>query len=216
VVGLRERQSTADHIVRALRGAIQNGDLADGMELSQVALAQHFGVSRVPVREALRALEAEGWISAPANLRATVQSLTPAEIDEIFRIRRLIEPDLLGRAIPNIDEAMVAELRARCTAMDSLQDHASWVEGNREFHRALLAPSGATFTLRLVEQLSAQMQRYLSRLRAQSLRQQEAGAEHEALVEAVARQNVRKAQSILRQHIDHSREGILDALREDS
>src|SRR5262249_11533617 len=128
VVGLRERQSTADHIVRALRSAIQNGDLADGMELSQVALAQHFGVSGVPVREALRALEAEGWISAPTNLRATVQSLTPAEIDEIFRIRRLIEPDLLGRAIPNIDEAMVAELRARCAAMDSLQDHANWVE----------------------------------------------------------------------------------------
>lgn len=213
VSAVRDRLTATDHIVEALRSAIQSGDLADGMELSQVGLAQHFGVSRVPVREALRALEAEGWVTAPTNLRAFVQSLNPAEIDEIFRMRFLLEPDLIGRAMPHMDEAAIADLRARCEEMDKLEDHAKWVACNREFHRALLAPSGAWFTIRLVEQLTAQVERYLRLHCAQSDRQRDAGVEHMALVEAIASKDVRKAKSILRQHIDDSRSGVLTAVR---
>jgi len=213
VAGLRNRLTTADHIAEALRHAIQSGDLADGMELSQVGLAQHFGVSRVPVREALRALEAEGWITAPTNLRAFVQSLTLDEIDEIFRMRFLLEPDLIGRSIHNVDDAVIADLRARCDEMDAMRDHAKWVACNREFHRALLAPSGATFTLKLVEQLTAHVERYLRLHCAKSDRQQEAGVEHRALVDAIARRDVRKAKAILREHIDDSRVGVLAAVR---
>jgi DNA-binding GntR family transcriptional regulator len=213
VSALRGRLTAADHIAEALRAAIQSGDLADGQELSQVGLAQHFGVSRVPVREALRALEAEGWVTAPTNLRAFVQSLSPDEIDEVFRMRLLLEPDLLSRAIPLADEATIADLRARCEEMDAQQDHALWVASNRAFHRALLAPSGALFTVRLVEQLTAQVERYLRLHCAGSDRQKDAGAEHMVLVEAVAQKDARKAGALLRQHIRHSRAGVLSAVR---
>jgi DNA-binding GntR family transcriptional regulator len=213
VGAVRERLSTTDHIVDALRRAIQSGDLEDGVELSQVGLAQHFGVSRVPVREALRALEAEGWVTAPTNLRAYVQSLSPDEIDEIFRARFLLEPDLIGRSIPQMDATVIADLRARCDEMDAMQDHAGWVGRNREFHRALLAPSGATYTIGLIEQMTAQVERYLRRHYAQSDRHGDAGAEHRALVDAVAAKDVRTAKAILREHIDDSRRGVLEAVR---
>ncbi len=210
---LRGRLTAADHIAEALRAAIQSGELADGVELSQVGLAQHFGVSRVPVREALRALEAEGWVTAPTHQRAFVQSLTPGEIDEIFRMRLLIEPDLLARAIPRLDAAAVADLQARCDAMDALRDHARWVADNRAFHRALLAPSAADFTVRLVENLTAQVERYLRLHHAGSDRQRDAGVEHRHLVDAVARKDARSARAILRKHIDRSRAGVLAAVR---
>src|SRR5262245_35118369 len=100
---LKDRHSVADHITNSLREAIRAGTLADGTELNQVALSAHFGVSRVPVREALRALEAEGWITAPTHYRAFVQGLSPERIEEIFEVRTLLETHLIGKAIPSID-----------------------------------------------------------------------------------------------------------------
>lgn len=213
VSALRLRQTAADHITAALRAAIQSGALPDGLELSQVGLAQHFGVSRVPVREALRVLEAEGWITAPTNQRAFVQSLSAAEIDEIFRIRLCLEPDLLGQALPRMNRTVIDDLRARCATMDALKDHALWVTSNRAFHGALLAPSGAKFTLRLLENLTAQVERYVRLQHANSDRHKDAGHEHSTLIDAVERRDVRTARSILRKHIERSRAGVLAAVR---
>ena len=162
----RERHSVADRITTSLRDAIRNGTLADGAELNQVALSEHFGVSRVPVREALRALESEGWIAAPTHYRAFVQGLSVERIEQIFDVRSLLEADLIGKAIPHFDAPRLADLRDRCVAMDRMRDHDGWLAANRSFHRALLEPSGATMIIDLIEQLSAQPERYLRVRRA--------------------------------------------------
>jgi DNA-binding GntR family transcriptional regulator len=211
---LKERHSVADRITQSLRDAIRTGTLADGTELNQVALSEHFGVSRVPVREALHALEAEGWITAPTNHRAFVQGLSKDRIEQIFEVRSLLEAHLIGKAIPHIDAARLADLNKRCAAMDRMRDHDEWLAANRAFHRALLEPSGAIMIIDLIEQLGSQPERYLRVRRAGRDRQSAAGAEHRAIVAAVANRNVARARKLLRAHIMQTRAAILAAVEE--
>jgi DNA-binding GntR family transcriptional regulator len=210
----KERHSVADRITHSLRDAIRSGTLADGTELNQVALSEHFGVSRVPVREALRALEAEGWITAPTHYRAFVQGLSKDRIEQIFEVRSLLEAHLIGKAIPHIDAERIADLNKRCAAMDRMRDHDEWLAANRAFHRALLEPSGAIMIIDLVEQLGCQPERYLRMRRAGRDRQSVAGAEHRAIVAAVAKRDVARARKLLQAHIMQTRAAILSAVEE--
>jgi DNA-binding GntR family transcriptional regulator len=211
---LKERHSVADRITHSLREAIRSGTLADGTELKQVALSEHFGVSRVPVREALRALEAEGWITAPTHYRAFVQGLSKDRIEQIFEVRSLLEAHLIGKAIPHTDAERIADLNKRCAAMDRMRDHDEWLAANRAFHRALLEPSGAIMIIDLVEQLGCQPERYLRMRRAGRDRQSVAGAEHRAIVAAVAKRDAARARKLLRAHIMQTRAAILAAVEE--
>ncbi len=85
--GFSERRITADYVADALRDAIHRGELADGAELNQAALATHFGVSRVPVREAMRQLQAEGLIDASAHRLAVVRALDLERVVELYDAR---------------------------------------------------------------------------------------------------------------------------------
>jgi DNA-binding GntR family transcriptional regulator len=210
----KERHSVADRITDLLREAIQKGALADGTELNQVALSEHFGVSRVPVREALRALETEGWITAPTHYRAFVQGLSADRIEQIFDLRALLETHLIGKAIPHIDAACLADLRERCTAMDRTRNHDEWLAANRGFHRALLGPSGATMIIGLIEQLSSQVERYLRLRGAGRDRQAAAGTEHRAIVRAVKDRDTAQARKLLRAHIMQTRAAIVAVVEE--
>jgi DNA-binding GntR family transcriptional regulator len=209
---LRERRSVADLITNTLREAIQKGALTDGTELNQVVLSEHFGVSRVPVREALRALEAEGWITAPTHYRAFVQGLSVDRIEQIFDLRTLLETHLIAKAIPETDGPRLADLRARCAAMDRMRDHDQWLVANRAFHRALLEPSGGTLFIELIEQFSSQVERYLRLRHAGRDRQAVAGAEHRAIVRAVKDRDTARARKLLRAHIMQTRAAIVAAV----
>src|SRR6266852_9187131 len=99
-----ERQTVASATTRALREKILSGEIGDGEQLRQDALAAEYGVSRIPLREALRQLEAEGLVSFYPHRGAVVSTLSLAEIEELFEIRALIEPDMLRRAIPKLSE----------------------------------------------------------------------------------------------------------------
>src|SRR3982751_6667727 len=97
-----QRQTIAGMTVEALRERILRGDYPDGEPLRQDALAVELGVSRIPVREALRQLEAEGLVTFNPHRGAVVSSLSLDEIAELFELRAEIECDLLRRAIPKM------------------------------------------------------------------------------------------------------------------
>lgn len=209
---LGERRTAAGHVADTLRAAIRSGQLGDGAELNQVALAEHFGISRVPVREALRALEAEGWITARAHRRAVVQTLSIERVTEIFDVRGLLEGHLLEKAIGTLDAARIATLRALCDAMDLMDDHAAWLAANRDFHRLLHDGTDAPLTVELLEGLGAHVERYL-RLHGEGFdREREAGAEHRAILEAVIAGDVATANRLLRAHIDRTRRRVVAAI----
>ena len=96
------RQTLTDNVYEKIRQAIVNGELEPGSELSQVDFAQRFGVSRVPVREALRQLQAEQLLTASAFKRYVVTGLSPDEIIELTEVRECLEVFALGRTMAAI------------------------------------------------------------------------------------------------------------------
>ena len=115
-MSIAEDTGTAAHgaagrrIADALRRDILDGVLAPGTRVRQERLAEEYGASRVPVREAIRVLEGEGLVTVVANTGAWVSRLSLAECDELYRVRERIEPLLIRMSIPGLDEADAAEL----------------------------------------------------------------------------------------------------------
>lgn len=208
---LRDRRITADYIAAALRDAIYRGDLADEAILNQAAIASHFGVSRVPVREAMRELQAEGLIESRAHRLAVVRGLDLDRLVEIYDLRALLEGFLIERAVPNIDAKRLSELRSLDKQMRSEQDHARWLELNAHFHQMLYEPSGAKTTLELAEQLRGRAERYVRLWRGGSglHRPREAGREHAQILKLVADGDAAGARSAIEQHIGHTRDDLI-------
>src|SRR5690349_16661112 len=151
-----QRQTIASLTVEALRERILRGDYPDGEPLRQDALADELGVSRIPVREALRQLEAEGLVTFNPHRGAVVSSLSLEEIDELFELRADIESELLGRAIP----VMTKEELTRATEVldefrDALQagEATRWGQLNWHFHAALYAPANRKVTMGVLQKL---------------------------------------------------------------
>lgn len=211
---LAERRTASDEVADTLREAIVTGQFGDGEELNQVELARHFGVSRVPVREALRRLEAEGLLTAEAHRRVVVPGLDRARISEIFEIRALLEGYLLERAAPKLGSDEFAELRAMCDAMDRARGRDAWLEQNSEFHHKLLAPANAPTAIVIVDRLSHQVERY-SRRRGGVLRPETAGREHRDVLDALEHGSVKRAVKALTKHILTTRDAVIAALPDD-
>ena len=213
------RRTTSDDIVDALREAIVRGDFEDGEELNQVALARHFGVSRVPVREALRQLQAEGLISAKAHMRVVVTALTVDRVAEVLDLRILVEAYLLGRAAEHVAAADLDELRELCDRMESVEEHEEWLQLNKTFHARLYAHAGADLAMDLSRQLSARVQRYIQLGQSDGVhRNAEANAEHRRIIDALAAGERDRACAELTAHIGRTRSRIVELLqrREDA
>jgi DNA-binding GntR family transcriptional regulator len=216
--GLTERRITADYVAEALREAIHRGDLADGAVLNQAAVASHFGVSRVPVREAMRQLQAEGLITMRAHRLAVVRSLSLDRIIEIYDLRALLEGYVIERAVPNIDAALLKKLNALEKEMRGQADHARWLGLNARFHQMLYEPSGAEVTLELIEQLRARAERYV-RLWSKGTgihRPKEAGREHVEILKLVEKGDGAGARRAIEDHVRHTRDRVIQRGREEA
>lgn len=216
VPALRKRQRASEYIADALRDAIRNGELADGTELNQVALAEHFGVSRVPIREAMFRLQAEGWITAKPHHSAVVQALGAERIDEIFDLRILLESHLVEKTIGTITESALDALERRCQTMARITDRTEWLSANDAFHKALYESSGAVTTLALLDQLTSQVERYVHAHGEGFTRAPDAVAEHRSILRAVRDKDADLAKRLLRSHIDQTRRRVTHFLQEKS
>jgi DNA-binding GntR family transcriptional regulator len=207
---LQVRRTTPDYIADVLREAIYEGTLEDGAILNQVAVAEHFGVSRVPVREAMRQLQAEGLVSAEAHRRPMVRGLTLERVLEIFDLRAMTEGYLVEKAIPRLDPATFAKLAALTRRMHEPLDHNQWLSLNAEFHQTLYEPSGALTALELASQLRGRAERYLRMWsEGQGVRRtDEATREHERILDYAENGDVVSARREVEQHILHTRDEV--------
>src|SRR5579864_1592388 len=98
------RQSLPSAVADKLREQIIRGEIPEGAQLRQDAIATQYQVSRIPVREALRQLDAEGLITIVPNRGAIVPALSPTDIEELFTIRALLEPEILKHSIPRLTD----------------------------------------------------------------------------------------------------------------
>jgi DNA-binding GntR family transcriptional regulator len=129
--------------------------------LSQVRLAEDFGVSRGPVREALRLLQREGLVEAELNRRARVADFSVEDLEQLYAMRILNETLAVRTTVPRLTRDQLEAIRRSLAQMDELAgiDIPAWEEWHRRFHRGLVAEAGSRL-LRLVEQLSDHAERY--------------------------------------------------------
>lgn len=205
---LRERRTTADYLVSALRTAIYDGQFADGEELNQVELARYFNVSRVPIREALRQLQAEGLVRIVAHHKTVVAGLTLEEILELIEMRAVLESYMIRKCAPHIDETAMSRLRRLCDEMDRITDYGpAWVLRNAEFHRALYGANNSKTMMDLVEQIYLKVERYTRQAGTQS-RLREAAAEHRQILHYIEQKDYAAASSMMEHHILNTGEAI--------
>ena len=205
---LRERKTTTDYLASALRTAIYDGQFADNEELNQVELAEYFGVSRVPIREALRQLQAEGLVQNIAHHRTVVTGLTLPQIIEAIEMRAVLEHHLLRRAAPKFEKTDLDRLRKICEETDHIKDYGSrWVVKNWEFHRALYGRSELPMMIEAVERLHLKVERYARRAGGTE-RLRQAANEHWEIVKAIEGKEFARAATLLDRHIMHTGEDI--------
>jgi len=198
-------------IAEQLRQAILSGTHAAGSQLRQDALAAQYGVSRIPVREALFQLEAEGLVQIAPHKGAIVSTFSRAEVDDVFDLRVLLEPRLLRHSAPlltDADYADIAQLDAAFATAIAQQDIARWGELNARFHQALYRHAPQPRTLSIVTQLLQTSERYtrVQMRRASALPRAE--REHRKLLQLCRSGQVDTACAYLAQHIEAVRKDL--------
>ncbi len=206
-------KTTTDLVADALRDAIRQGRLAEGQDLTQEMIATQFGVSRVPVREAMRRLESEGLITFYANRGAIVTQLSLKDVREIYELRMLIEGDLIYRAVPRLTQNELRKAERIHEALESEQDPKEQDSLNRAFHHALYAPAGRMRQQVIVESLRNLVERYQNVNRSLMLLTPAFQQDHKRILIACRQRNAGKAKARLVEHLENAMKVALEHLR---
>ncbi len=211
-----QRQSVPESLRDSLQERILNGEFREGDALIQDAIAEEYDTSRMPVREALRQLEASGLVSMRTHKGATVTSIPTEQIEELFDLRVILECDVLARAIERITDRDIAEARAILDDLErsyQQQDTASWGRLNWRFHRRLYLPADRVQTLSILQNIHLQTERYVRLHLLMTAGFVEADSEHRELLRHCALRETEKAVSLLKDHIRRAARELLVGLR---
>jgi DNA-binding GntR family transcriptional regulator len=199
-------------IVDRLRQAILDGTHAAGAQLRQDALADTYGVSRIPVREALFQLEAEGLVRIAPHKGAIVSELSLDEINDVFDLRCILEPRMLAQSAPGFtaeDFARLDGIQARFEAAIAKRDVGQWGVLNADFHMALYERAPQPRTRAIVASLLQTSDRYtrlqLSGTSAMGIAEQE----HAELIRLCRAGDIANACRFLARHIESVRSDLL-------
>lgn len=213
VDGKLTRSTTALDVVAVLRERILGGYYAEDQFIRQALVAKELGVSRIPVREALAQLEAEGLVIREQYRGAVVPKLSSSEIEEIYALRGLLEPYLLEAAFDHITPVKLKHLQEIVGRVHSATDIAKWAELNVEFHRALYEPAGLPLALQTLDNLLVRADRYLKMQRSLSAQtKSESDIEHSRIIEFIKDGDKKGAISVLRKHIRWNSKDVRDAI----
>ena len=196
--------------VDMLRRAVLTGLLEAGQLLRQDELATNFGVSRMPVRVALRQLESEGLVRHLPRRGFVVATLTPQEIDEIYEIRALLEGHAMRLAVPQLAEDRLRRLERLLAAGKQQKDPLHLLEAREKFYRELYEAAGRTRLVRLIMQLRAEVAPYLL------AQQMPASTEsHAELLAICRRRDGHAAEEFMRTHLRRVAAMLRDLVTED-
>jgi DNA-binding GntR family transcriptional regulator len=199
----RNGRATSGSLHEYLRRLILDGAIPDGASISQVELAERLGVSRTPLREAMRMLQAEGIVQSEHNRRTHVTALDVGDIDTVYGSRVLLEATGVLVMVPLLDRSKINEL---AEAVQEMRKHASdpntdtWARAHRRFHRALIPEAGREFA-RTLSTYFDRAERFRRMFQTEEIaggvRLQE---EHEAILRACRKKDASKAASLVARH----------------
>ncbi|TLM98749.1 GntR family transcriptional regulator [bacterium] len=204
-------------VFEAIREAIINDTLKPGERLMEIQLAEEMGVSRTPVREAIRKLELEGFVVMIPRKGAYVAGLSMKDIADVFEIRAALEGLAAGLAAERITEEELEELErllvkiGECIQSNDLN---AVIEQDTEFHDVLFKATRNERLVQIVSNLREQIQRYRTASLSSPGRMKLALEEHKQIVEALSERDVEKAQRLAREHIENAENSMLEVFGE--
>ncbi|HHW06852.1 MAG TPA: GntR family transcriptional regulator [Clostridia bacterium] len=202
-------------VFETMREAIIRGDLAPGERLMEVQLAEEMGVSRTPVREAIRKLELEGFVAMVPRKGAYVADYTIKDITDVFEIRAALESLAAGLACERITERELDELQVLVVKVGENikeNDIDGIIQIDTEFHDRIYRASRNSRLEQMISNLREQIQRFRATSLSSPGRLKDTLEEHKSIVDAIAMRDVALAQKLAREHVENAEDIFLDAL----
>jgi DNA-binding GntR family transcriptional regulator len=210
-------QRAAEVAEDAIKHMILKGQLQPGTPLPEAALAERFGLSRTPVREALMSLQAAGLVEMNRGQVAQVRSRTPEDLLETYELRAVVEGFAAGQSAQFIPDKAIDQLRESCRRFEEYLDDvdaARLIEENERFHHGIHRFTDNARILPIIAQFTEMPLRYNAyawysrERRVLSLRQ------HRAIVDALSAGDSRKAEQLMREHVKDAGAAVLLAINE--
>ncbi len=200
-----QRVSMVDNVTARLRRALLSGDIKPGEPIRVAQLEKRFGVSHIPIREAVRRLEAEGLIVAEPQRAAVAANVDLDDLGGLYDIRRIIECEVIRRSVARMTDEQVEKVRSALEALEAVTpDNGStefW-DLHMEFHRTLLEPGATAWIERVLSQVWLASQRYVRLFVSATI--DDAMRDHRELLAACEARDDERAEQILRRHLDRT------------
>ncbi len=204
----------SDHVFQRIQSAIVRGDIAPGSKISEPELARAYGISRGPLREAIRRLEGQRLLVRVPHVGARVVSLTQAELVELYEIRESLEGMACRLAAERMSQAEIDDLRHVLETHQSDEAFRAGrgyyqQEGDFDFHYRIIQGSGnRTLSNLLCNELYQLVRMYRIQFSATPNRPQQAFTEHHRILDAIAARDGELAELLMRRHIAASKKNI--------
>jgi GntR family transcriptional regulator, rspAB operon transcriptional repressor len=206
--------SLTQQVYETLKGEILRAECAPGEMIAEPELAARYGISKTPIREALRILIQDGWVRARPNKGYLIRPVSLEDVGEVFTLREMLEPELSAGAARRRTEAQLQRLSELAERpAQSSGDLEAALDAVRQFHTLIAEAAGNSRAVRMLEGLLDEVRRlyYLMPELQTRLRSTEVEA-HRALVEALRQKDSGQAASRMREHLLDARTAMLDAL----
>lgn len=212
----RQFRTTQNMVASGLRDAILGGVLAGGQPLRQEEIAESFGVSRSPVREALRQLEGEGMVSFIPHRGAVVSEISHHEVEEITEIRVTLETMAMRKAIPFLEDDDLERAEEVLRRIDREEDLITyWSELNWRFHATLFAPAERPRLLSLIKTQHDAFERYI-RMHLALSDYEKPQKEHYELLDLCREKDTNAVLSLLAKHIENTSALLVTHIKDDT
>lgn len=210
-----DRRLLHDEVLARLRDMIVQGELAPGHRLNERVLCERFGISRTPLREALKVLASEGLVDLVPNRGAVVTALTLRTVEELFGVMGALEALAGELACANASEAQIAEIRAlhyQMLAHHARGQLAEYFRCNQRIHEAIFEAAGNAVLIGVYRGLAGRLRRprYMANLSRE--RWDKAVAEHGEILDALSRRDGQRLKRLLHEHLLNKLEVVRAAI----
>lgn len=210
-----KRLTLADAAAEKLRTLIGEGSLAPGERLTEAELSGRLGISRIPLREALRALAAEGIVTIEPHKGAIVTPVTPEEVDEVFPVLAALEGaagELAALRMGEEEREELAALHEAMLAAHTAGRRKAFLAYNETIHDRIVAAAANPTLAALHRALSLRLKRIRYVARVEERAWEQSIAEHAAMMEALARRDGRALGAALREHLASKQAAVREAV----
>lgn len=199
---LARRLSPVDQAYNFILEGILSGEFAPGMRVPTESVAETLGISRMPVRDALRRLEGDGAVTIFANRGASVAEFSPEEVVELIEMRAVLEALAARLALDRMTAADMEELEHLKSRMDrAAGDLLKWISAHDDFHNYLTSLSGKPMLIQYSQRMRLMLRPYFRRHYAESQEFEIHGLEHQRIIDALGRGDSEELEKTVRAHV---------------